>query len=299
MAADGSCANPTPELKRERLVEAFGEKGFDYVASGSGDLAVWCAARKAVLINPSVQLLRTIFISSTSVYGIPDHHPLREDDRLEGVGPYGQAKIAAEEYCLFFRNSGHCVPVLRPKSFVGPERLGVFELLYDWAYDGRNFPVLVSGNNFYQLLDVEDLCEAIYLCATMDRTSVNATFNVGAKQFGTMKENVQAVLDRAGHGQRVINLPAEPAIWILKALEQIRLSPIYKWIYETATQDSFVSTERIEGTLGFVPRYSNQDALLRNYDWYAAHRNECKGNTGISHRLAWKKGLLQFAKWFF
>jgi nucleoside-diphosphate-sugar epimerase len=242
---------------------------------------------------------RTIFISSTSVYGIPDHHPLREEDGLEGVGPYGKAKIEAENYCLSFRISGHCVPVLRPKSFVGPERLGVFELLYDWAYDGRNFPVLGSGNNLYQLLDVEDLCEAIYLCATMDRTSVNATFNVGAKQFGTMKENVQAVLDRAGHGQRVINLPAEPAIWILKALEQIRLSPIYKWIYETAAQDSFVSTERIEGTLGFVPRYSNQDALLRNYDWYAAHRNECKGNTGISHRVAWKKGLLQFAKWFF
>jgi nucleoside-diphosphate-sugar epimerase len=159
--------------------------------------------------------------------------------------------------------------------------------------------VLGSGNNLYQLLDVEDLCEAIYLCATMDRTSVNATFNVGAKQFGTMKENVQAVLDRAGHGQRVINLPAKPAIWILKALEQIGLSPIYKWIYETAAQDSFVSTERIEGTLGFVPRYSNQDALLRNYDSYAAHRNECKGNTGISHCVPWKKGLLQFAKWFF
>ena len=242
---------------------------------------------------------RTIVISSTSVYGIPDHHPLREDDRLEGVGPYGAAKIAAEEYCLSFRDSGHCVPVLRPKSFVGPERLGVFELLYDWAYDGRNFPVLGSGNNLYQLLDVEDLCEAIYLCATLNRKSVNATFNVGAKKFGTMKENFQAVLDRAGHGQRVISLPTEPAIWILKALEQTRLSPIYKWIYETAAQDSFVSTEQIEATLGFVPRYSNEDALLRNYDWYAAHRNECKGNTGISHRTAWNKGALQFAKWFF
>jgi hypothetical protein len=31
-----------------------------YVANGSGDLAVWCAARKAVLINPSVQLLRMV-----------------------------------------------------------------------------------------------------------------------------------------------------------------------------------------------------------------------------------------------
>jgi len=242
---------------------------------------------------------RTIFISSTSVYGIPDHHPLREDDRLEGVGPYGEAKIAAEKHCLSFRISGHCVPVLRPKSFVGPERLGVFELLYDWAYDGCNFPVLGSGNNVYQLLDVEDLCEAIYLCATLDRMSVNATFNIGAKKVLTMRENFQAVLDRAGHGKRVISLPPEPVIWILRGLEQARLSPIYRWIYETAAQDSFVSTERVEGALGFVPRYSNQDALLRNYDWYAAHRGECKGKTGISHRVAWNKGVLQFAKCFF
>jgi nucleoside-diphosphate-sugar epimerase len=242
---------------------------------------------------------RTIFISSTSVYGIPDHHPLREDDRLEGVGPYGEAKIAAEKHCLSFRISGHCVPVLRPKSFVGPERLGVFELLYDWAYDGCNFPVLGSGNNVYQLLDVEDLCEAIYLCATLDRMSVNATFNIGAKKVLTMRENFQAVLDRAGHGKRVISLPLEPVIWILRGLEQARLSPIYRWIYETAAQDSFVSTERVEGALGFVPRYSNQDALLRNYDWYAAHRGEFKGKTGISHRVAWNKGVLQFAKCFF
>ena len=35
---------------------------------------------------------RAVHISSTAVYGIPDHHPLCEDDRLDGVGPYGQAR---------------------------------------------------------------------------------------------------------------------------------------------------------------------------------------------------------------
>src|SRR4051794_32460907 len=29
---------------------------------------------------------RVVHISSTAVYGIPDHHPLCEDDRLDGVG---------------------------------------------------------------------------------------------------------------------------------------------------------------------------------------------------------------------
>ena len=242
---------------------------------------------------------RVIFTSSTSVYGIPDHHPIFEEDRVQGVGPYGEAKIAAEKQCFSFRAAGHCVPVLRPKSFVGPERLGVFELLYDWAYEGRNFPVLGAGDNLYQLLDVEDLCEAIHLCATLDPSRVNDTFNVGAKQFGTMRENFQAVLDRAGHGKHVISLPVRPMIWTLKLLEQLHLSPIYKWIYDTAAQESFVSIERLETKLGFLPRYSNRDALLRNYDWYVAHRDEYRGRTGISHRVPWKKGALQLAKYFF
>ena len=55
----------------------------------------------------------------------------------------------------------------RPKSFIGPERLGVFDLLFDWAKDGKGFPMIGNGKNRYQLLDVEDLCDAIYLCCTL------------------------------------------------------------------------------------------------------------------------------------
>jgi nucleoside-diphosphate-sugar epimerase len=242
---------------------------------------------------------RFIHISSTAVYGIPDHHPIYEDDLLQGVGPYGEAKIEAEQVCLAFRAEGMCVPILRPKSFVGPERLGVFELLYDWACDGRNFPVLGSGDNRYQLLDVEDLCRAIYLCATADRDVVNDTFNVGAERFGTMREDFQAVLDRAGHGGRVIGVPARPVIWALKILEWARLSPLYKWVYETAAKDSFVSTERIHTRLGFVPAYSNREALIRNYDWYVANRDKIRDTSGISHRVPWKQGILRLAKRFF
>ena len=57
---------------------------------------------------------RVVHISSTAVYGIPDHHPLLEDDKLHGVGPYGEAKIQAEEECLKYRTKGMCVPIIRP-----------------------------------------------------------------------------------------------------------------------------------------------------------------------------------------
>lgn len=50
---------------------------------------------------------RFIHISSTAVYGIPHHHPICEHDKLDGVGPYGKAKILAEEVCREYRQKGY------------------------------------------------------------------------------------------------------------------------------------------------------------------------------------------------
>ena len=242
---------------------------------------------------------RFIHISTTAVYGIPDHHPLVESDRLDGVGPYGEAKVKAEEICASYRERGLCVPILRPKSFIGPERLGIFAMLYDWAKDGKNFPLPGSGKNRYQLLDVEDLCAAIYLCATIDAASANDTFNVGAKVFTTIKADFQAVLDAAGFGKKIISFPAAPMTAALVVLEQLKLSPVYKWAYGTITEDSFVSVEKAERTLGFKPQHSNQDALVRNYKWYVAHLSDFQNATGVSHRVPWNQGILKLAKLFF
>ena len=242
---------------------------------------------------------RVIHISSTAVYGIPDHHPLVEEDELMGVGPYGEAKVKAEEVCQSYRAKGLCVPILRPKSFIGPERLGVFAMLYEWARDGHNFPILGRGDNPYQYLDVEDLCDVIWLCATLPDDVVNDTFNIGAKEFGTPRTDFQAVLDHAGYGKRVIPIPEGPAIWALRVLEFFHLSPLYKWIYETVGKESFVSIDKAERMLGFAPKYSNQDALIRNYDWFVQHGESLAGESGVTHRVPWRQGALRLAKLFF
>jgi nucleoside-diphosphate-sugar epimerase len=191
------------------------------------------------------------------------------------------------------------VPIIRPKSFIGPERLGVFALFYDWANDGRGFPMIGSGKNRYQLLDVEDLCDAIYLCATLPAETVDDVFNVGAKEFKTMKEDYQAVLDRAGHGKKIHGFPARPLIWTLRLLEAMKLSPLYKWVYETACEDSFVSIEKAEAQLGWHPKYSNQQALVRNFEWYLENLHNFADASGVSHRVPWKQGILGVAKRFF
>lgn len=242
-----------------------------------------------------VGIERVVHISSTAVYGVPEHHPLVEDDPLVGVGPYGNAKIDAERLCAVWRRR-LTVPVLRPKSFIGPERLGVFALLYDWASTGHHFPIPGHGDNRYQYLDVADLCAAIERCLTLPRERVNTTFNVGAAEFDTFRDDFQAVLDHAGYGGRVVGLPAGPALWALRLLDRVGLSPLYPWVYETAVKDSFVSIERARCVLDWEPRFSNTAALIRNYDWYVAHVDEFAGQAGRTHRVPWRQGALALAK---
>jgi nucleoside-diphosphate-sugar epimerase len=240
---------------------------------------------------------RFVYISSTAVYGVPDHHPLVEEDKLDGVGPYGRAKVDAELMVAAARARGKmALSIIRPKSFVGPERLGIFALLYDWAQSGRNFPLIGNGKNRYQLLDVEDLCDAIRLCLEKPRKDVNETFNIGASEYATMKEDYQAVLDEAGFHKRIIPFPAAPAIWGLRVLDRLKLSPIYPWVYETAAKDSFVSIERAQEKLGYSPKFSNKQALVRNYQWYVANLSRFQHTTGLTHRTPWKQGAIALVK---
>jgi hypothetical protein len=70
-------------------------------------------------------------------------------------------------------------------------------------------------------------------------------------------------------------------------------------VYETAPKDSYVSIEKAEKVLGFRPKYSNKDALLRNYKWYIENLSTFQHISGVSHRVPWKQGVLGIAKWFF
>ena len=59
-------------------------------------------------------------------------------------------------------------------------------------------------------------------------------------------------------------------------LEALHLSPLYKWVYETALEGLVRLDRQGRAALGFAPKYSNKDALVRNYEWYLAHLDEFK-----------------------
>ena len=238
---------------------------------------------------------RAVLISSTAVYGVPEKHPIVEDDPLVGVGWYGESKIDAERLCADVAQRGLETVIVRPKTFIGPERLGVFEILFDWIREGRRIPILGSGANRYQLLAVEDLVDAVVRC--FDAPVAGEAVNVGAGEFGTVREDLEALCAHAGSGSRLRSVPVKPTEIALRALELARLSPLAEWHYKTAYRDSFVSIDKARALLGWEPRLSNAETLCATYDWYLAHRDEMRG-AGMTHRVPWDQRALGLLKRF-
>ena len=234
---------------------------------------------------------RVVFISSTAVYGVPEKHPIEDEDPLVGVGWYGESKIDAEGLC---RVAAVETTIVRPKTFIGPERLGVFEILFDWIREGRRIYILGKGYNRYQLLAVEDLVDAIVRAGTVPEAA-RQTFNIGATEFGTVRDDLQALIDHAGSTSRLQPVPVRPAEIALRALELLRVSPLAEWHYKTAHKDSFVDVSRAQRVLGWQPRLSNKEALIETYDWYLANR-ERVGAAGVTHRVPWNQQALGLLK---
>ncbi|MBV9864655.1 MAG: NAD(P)-dependent oxidoreductase [Abitibacteriaceae bacterium] len=234
---------------------------------------------------------KAIHISTTAVYGVPKIHPLYETSPIIPLGLYGISKVDAEKVCDEVRQQGLDVTIIRPKTFIGTGRLGIFQILFEWIREGRRIPIIGTGNNRYQLLAVSDLVDAIYRAST--QPNKNETFNIGAKEYGTVRQDLGALLKHAGTGSRLVPQAPWMAQPVLRALEIAKLSPLVEWHYKTANQDSFVDCSHAEQVLDWHPQKSNAQTLIETYDWYMEHYQEYLNKVGLTHRVAWDQGALK------
>lgn len=236
------------------------------------------------------KIKRLVFISSTALYGVPKHLPETEESPLYPIGFYGESKLAGEKLCLDYYKKGLSVNIIRPKTFLGTERLGVFQLWFEAIYTEKRVFILGNGNNPYQLLAVSDVVEAIIKALTVKKAG--EIFNIGAKAFTTWRKDLGAIISYAKSKSKITSLPVLPSQLILGILEKLNLSPIAAWHYKTLPVPSYVSTKKAEKILKWHPEKSNQQLLLESYKWYEKHRDEITGKTGTGHRIGWNFKIL-------
>lgn len=226
---------------------------------------------------------RSIFVSSGVVYGILPS-PVAETATPSPCEPYGRSKLEAERRWLA---SAPAPLVLRPSAFIGPERLGVFGILFRWIREGRRIYVLGDGANRYQLLDVGDLVHALELAAGRPGDGV---CNVGGRISGTIRADLEALIRHAGSASRVVGVPAAPAKAALALLDAAGVSPLQRWHRLSADRDIVFDCSRAEELLGWRPARSGAEALIRSYDWYCS--DGASRPEGIAHRARWREQAL-------
>lgn len=236
---------------------------------------------------------KTIFTSSSAVFGIPPELPIRRDTPPTPCEPYGRTKVAAEQLCRDYVKQGLDVTIIRPTTILGHGRLGVLQLLFEWVREGRRIPVMDRGDNKFQFIHVDDLADATI------RASHRAgpqTYNIGTDRFGTMREVLQSLCEHAKTGSKVKSVPSAPVQWMAAAAGKLGISPLGPYHYLVYGKPNYFDISDAVRELAWQPKYSNEEMMIASYDWYLANREDVlKSKWASPHKSAVKQGILGLA----
>jgi len=238
---------------------------------------------------------KVVHMSSSAIYDLNQPNPLTEDSPVRPMVMYGRSKYDGEKVCREYIERGLDITIVRPRTVVGPERLGIFGILYDWVMRSKNIYVIGNGANKIQFIHVGELADA---CILMAESPGSDVFNVGTDRFNTLREDLQALIAYAHSGSRVVGLNSTIAVGLLKMLDKIDLSPLADWHYLTYHKDFYFDISKIKTKLGWAPRYSNSEMLIESYQWYAEHCRQVRKQPGTTHRKFLKQGILGLVRAF-
>jgi len=237
---------------------------------------------------------KVVHTSSSAIFGIPASNPVTDDTPPRPLEDYGRAKLDAELLCRDAVAAGTDVTVIRPRTVLGHGRLGIMAILFEFVADGAPVFVLGRGDNRYQFVHADDLAAACLLAAARPGPAV---YNIGARDYGSMRETLQALVDHAGTGSRVRSLPVGPARAAMRVAGSFGLAPFAPYHWLLYGESLSFDTTRAETELGWTSEHSNAAMIVESYEWFLAHRAAVAAARGGSHHQSpVRLGLLRVLK---
>ena len=239
------------------------------------------------------KIKKLVYISSSAVFGIPKFNPVTRETRPTPMEEYGKAKYLAEQLCHSYQKKSLDITIVRPRTIVGPGRLGIFQLLFEWICQGQPIPVLGSGKNIYQFVHTEDVAQA---CISAGFLSGSNTFNIGADTVETLASTLKHLIQHAQTSSYLVHLPKTPTIWAMKLTSALNLSPLATYHSLMYGNSLFFDTSYEKKMLNYQPNYSNNTLFSETYDWYIKNRTSIlhRKQTGSQHQSSLKQRCLKY-----
>lgn len=234
-----------------------------------------------------------IHMSSSAIFGRAQC-PIGVNTSTTPVEPYGKSKLDGELAVSKIAQANDLkLIIVRPRTILGADRLGIFQILFDWIHDNKNVYVLGDGSAKIQFLHATDLIDAYLLIQDHNRPGI---YNVGTDRYSSIREDLEGLIRHAGTPSKVKSLPVGLAIKALTVLDKLKLSPLAPWHYLTYAEDFYFDLTPLK-ELGWKAKYSNVEMLNESYDYFVKNRQELiSRSAGSPHRRPVKEGVLSLLK---
>jgi UDP-glucose 4-epimerase len=235
-----------------------------------------------------------IFTSTNCLWASNIGHAIAEEEKPEPIEIYGRSKLAAEEVLAEFRDALNVV-ILRCPTIIDSGRLGLLAILFEFIQDGKKIWVVGGGANRYQFIYAQDLATACLLAMNYPHSD---TFHIGSDDVNSLRAVYDAVIQEAKSSSRVASLPKGPAIVAMKLAHRLGISPLGPYHYQMIAEDFLFDTTKIKAQLGWRPTLTNEQMLVRAYQYYAAQRKEIHARRDVSaHSKPASMGVIRLLKW--
>lgn len=238
-----------------------------------------------------------IFISSNCLWGENLGHAVAEDETPAPVEIYGQSKLEGERVLEAVRREHPELQVvtLRSPTIIDEGRLGLLAILFEFIEDNKKVWVVGDGNTHYQFIFAQDLATACIECLGY---GVSNLFHIGSDDVPTMRGMYESVIRAAGSGSRVASLPKAPTIAAMKLAHKLGVSPLGPYHYRMIAESFVFDTARIKRELNWRPTLTNEQMMLRAFEYYRTNRRAIHERTDVSaHSKAAPMGVIRLLKW--
>lgn len=237
---------------------------------------------------------KIIFISSNCLWAKNFDEPVKETEVPNPIEIYGKSKLAGEKILLSHQDKINSI-IFRSPTIMDEGRLGLLGILFEFIDENRKLPMVGDGKNHYQFIYAKDLAKAFELALLANYTDI---FNVGSDNVKTFNEVYQYVIDRSGSKSRLCHFPKMPMIWAMKICFWLGISPLGPYQYKMIASNFVFNTTKIKDKLGFKPTLSNEEMLLRAYEFYHKNKTEILNRKDVSaHNSVAKMGVIKILKW--
>lgn len=171
---------------------------------------------------------------------------LTEDIIPTPKGPYGESKIAAENYIL--SNKCKSTYILRPCMIHGPGNKGNLNLLYNIIKKGIPWP-LGAFKNKRSFTSIDNL--SYIIGELIDKNIVDGIYNIADDQSLSTNELISIICETTNKATRIININENIVRFIAKVGTNFHL-PLNEERLQKLTENYVVSNEKIKKALGIT-----------------------------------------------